>query len=72
MLLYEIVVSEKNPALTATCMDVTMLAHLGAMERTEAQWRQLLDKAGYEILNIYSYPGVAESVIETQLVVHPN
>lgn len=72
MLFYEIVVSEDNPTLAATCMDVQMLAHLGVQERTEAHWRRLLGEAGYEVIKIYSYPGVAESVLEAQLPMHPN
>lgn len=72
MLFYEIVVSEDNPTLAATCMDVQMLAHCGVQERTEAHWRRLLGEAGYEITKIYTYPGVAESLMEAQLAVQPN
>lgn len=64
--------SEEHPTLAATCMDVQMLAHCGAQERTEEHWRRLLGEAGYEITKIYTYPGVAESLIEAQLVELPN
>jgi hypothetical protein len=41
---------------------------LGAMkERTEKQWREILVEAGYRVLKFWSYPGVAESVIEAVL-----
>lgn len=36
-------------------------------ERAEADWRAILDKAGLKGVKIYSYPGVAESLIEAEL-----
>lgn len=44
-----------------------MLTHIAAYERTEKHWRQLAKQAGYRVVNIYSYPGVAESVIELDI-----
>ena len=69
ILLNEIVVSEQRASLSATSMDQLMLV-LGAMrERTERQWRELLEKSGLGISKIWTYPGVAESLIEVELVV---
>jgi hypothetical protein len=67
VLLNEIVLSEENPTIAATSMDMMMLAHLGVRERTEADWKVILEKAGLKFLKIHSYPGVAESVIEAEL-----
>jgi hypothetical protein len=67
VLLNEIVVSEEKPTLAATSMDMMMLAHFAVRERTEADWRAILEKAGLKIINIYTYPGVAESLIEAEL-----
>jgi hypothetical protein len=67
VLLNEIVINEERPTLAATNMDMVMLAHLAVRERTEAEWRDVLDKAGLTVVNIYSYPGVAESLIEAKL-----
>jgi hypothetical protein len=67
VLLNEIVVSEETPTLAATSMDMMMLAHFAVRERTEAQWRAILAKAGLKVVNIYTYPGVAESLIEAEL-----
>lgn len=66
VLLNEIVINEEKPTLTATNMDMVMLAHLGARERTEADWCGILTKAGLKVIKIYSYPGVAESLIEAE------
>ena len=67
VLLNEIVLSEERPTLAATSMDMMMLAHLGVRERTEAEWKAIVEKAGLKFLNVYTYPGVAESVIEAEL-----
>lgn len=67
VLLYEIVVSEERPTVPATNMDLMMLAHFAVKERTETEWRRLLESVGLRVVNIYSYPGVAESLIEAEL-----
>jgi hypothetical protein len=67
VLLNEIVVSEEAPNIAATSMDMMMLAHFAVRERTEAQWRAILAKAGLKVIKIYTYPGVAESLIEAEL-----
>jgi hypothetical protein len=67
VLLNEIVLSEENPTIAATSMDMMMLAHLAVRERTEMEWKVILRKAGLRFLRIYNYPGVAESVIEAEL-----
>lgn len=67
VLFNEIVINEEKPTLAATNMDMMMLAHFAVRERTEADWRNILAKAGLNVVNIYTYPGVAESVIEAEL-----
>ena len=67
VLLNEIVIKEEKPALAATSMDMMMLAHLGVRERTENDWIILLEQAGLKIVKIYTYAGVAESLIEAEL-----
>ncbi|KAL4925956.1 S-adenosyl-L-methionine-dependent methyltransferase [Aspergillus undulatus] len=67
VLLNEIVVSEEKPTLAATNMDLMMLAHFAVRERTEKEWTDILAQAGLKILKIWTYPGVAESLIEAEL-----
>ena len=67
ILLNEIVLSEKHASVAATSMDQLMLV-LGAMqERTESQWKELIRRSGLKFVDIWTYPGVAESVIEIEL-----
>lgn len=67
VLFNEIVINEEKPTLAATNMDMMMLAHFAVRERTEADWRDILAQAGLKVVNIYTYPGVAESLIEAEL-----
>ncbi|KAJ5501176.1 Winged helix-turn-helix transcription repressor DNA-binding [Penicillium expansum] len=67
VLFNEIVISEAKPTLAATNMDMMMLAHFAVRERTEADWRDILAQVGLKVVNIYTYPGVAESLIEAEL-----
>lgn len=67
VLFNEIVISEEKPTIAATSMDMMMLAHFSVGERTESSWREVLQRAGLKIVKIYTYPGVAESLIEAEL-----
>ncbi|KAJ6191179.1 Winged helix-turn-helix transcription repressor DNA-binding [Penicillium mononematosum] len=67
VLFNEIVISEEKPTLAATSMDMMMLAHFLARERTEVEWREILKRVGLRVVKIYTYPGVAESLIEAEL-----
>lgn len=67
VLLNEIVVSQEHPTLAATAMDMMMLAHFAVRERTKADWEAIIARAGLKVCNIYTYPGVAESLIEAEL-----
>ncbi|KAI7191773.1 putative hydroxyindole O-methyltransferase [Hortaea werneckii] len=52
VLINEIVLSEEKPTLAATSMDMMMLAHMDARERTESEFRTLLGLAGYRVVDI--------------------
>jgi hypothetical protein len=67
VLVHENSITEEHPTLAHTAMDMMMLGHLAMRERTETEWRAIVEKAGLKVVKIYSYPGVAESVIEVEL-----
>lgn len=52
--------------VACTVLDLLMLMFPGGRERTEAEWRSLLNKAGFVITKIMS-TRVADSVIEAVL-----
>lgn len=68
VLINEIVLSEENPSLPATSMDMMMLGHIGeACERTEEVFRAMAAEAGLEVVEIFSNAASPESVIELML-----
>ncbi|KAL9086500.1 MAG: hypothetical protein Q9165_007116 [Trypethelium subeluteriae] len=67
LLINEIIVPDQNPSWPVTSMDQLVFA-LGAMkERTEADWRGILERAGFYIVKIFGYEMGSESLIEAEL-----
>lgn len=65
VLINDIVLPDSGASRFATTSDINMLALLAAMERSEAQWRKLLETAGLQVIKIWQ--GNPESVIEAEL-----
>lgn len=60
----EIALPDNEAHWQATQMDITMMASLGAMERSRAHWLSLLDQAGLAAKEILRYTDeAAESLI---------
>lgn len=67
VLINELVVPSQKAEWPVTSMDHLMLV-LGAMrERTEAEWRGILKRAGLKVLKIHSVEMGSESLIEAEL-----
>ena len=66
VLVNDIVIPDTGATRLQTQSDIAMLALLGSMERSEAQWRRLFEQAGLKVVNIW--PGTPESVIEAELI----
>ena len=64
ILVDEMVLPDTNASWQATQLDLTMMAALGSLERTQEQWQKLLQSAGLKILKIYPYNvSVHDSII---------
>lgn len=59
----ELVVPNKGAHGHATQFDLTMLASLSSVERTEKQWNSLLESADFKVLEKKTYAPTGESVI---------
>lgn len=68
VLIDEMVVPNKNASFHATQLDLTMMASMSAIERTEKQWIKLLDSVGFEIAHTYVY---TESIKDSILACVP-
>ena len=62
IILNEMVVPDKDASLVATQRDITMML-LGATERAEQQWRDVVRKAGLKVESIWTDSPESESII---------
>ena len=67
LLIAEFVVASKDADPFNTALDLVMMTVVGSKERTEENWRSLIERAGLRIDGIWSLPGNHESVIEVVL-----
>ena len=67
LLINEWCLSDHGSAAFATFSDINMMAACAGMERTEAQWLDLLATSGLKVLKVWSATPDAESLIEAVL-----
>ncbi|MCJ1438232.1 hypothetical protein MMC27_007619 [Xylographa pallens] len=67
LLMFEWILPEKDVPLFPALLDINLMALLSGMERTEAQWRMLLDSAGFEIVKFWKTTPDTEGMIEAVL-----
>ncbi|KAL8922585.1 MAG: hypothetical protein Q9208_005089 [Pyrenodesmia sp. 3 TL-2023] len=67
LLLNELVIPDKGADIVGAQIDFTMMCALGSEERSEGQWRQMLDEAGLKIVKVWTKAQEAESIIEVDL-----
>ena len=69
LLINEWVFTETRTPLFAAQLDISMMIMHGSMERTRAQWQNVLKEAGLEIVDVHAPHGTAsgqESLIEAR------
>lgn len=67
LLLNENVIPDTDAHWETTCLDIIMLSLFGATERTERQFRKLVEGAGLKIVKIWTAEKGVESLIECEL-----
>lgn len=68
LLIDEAVPPETNADYLASAIDLTMLEAFGAVERTESQWREILQETGLELVRVHMYNScIYESIVEARL-----
>lgn len=68
VMFHELIVPERGASTWVSVQDVNMMALCGLGERSEEDWRQLIERVGFEVEGIYwAKDGVSESVIEIVL-----
>ncbi|KAG7294536.1 hypothetical protein NEMBOFW57_004611 [Staphylotrichum longicolle] len=67
LLIHEHVVSSERPSARVTVLDITMMAFLAAAERTEEQWRDLVESVGLRVVKIWRTVQGTDSIVEAEV-----
>lgn len=67
LLVHESLISSVKPAARVTTSDITVMACLSAKERSETEWKGVVESAGLRIVKIWRPAQSVESVIEIEL-----
>ena len=66
LLINDYVVPEMNASLREASMDLQMMTLFAGVERTESQWRKLLEASNLELVQVWRSKSGLESIIETR------
>ncbi|KAI1660054.1 putative O-methyltransferase [Daldinia decipiens] len=69
LLLHEMIVPETGASPFHAMLDMTVMCFNAGMERTERQWRALLETAGFEVVKVWPSPevggnGMVEAIVK--------
>lgn len=67
LLICDVVIPPTGASAYQAGMDLNMMSVVSAYERTEAQWRKLINDAGYKVIKIWMDPRGYEGVVEAEL-----
>lgn len=67
LLIKELLIPDRNAPWVLTSLDVNVMQSLSGQERTESQFRSLLESAGFKIEGIWGHKNAIDVVIEASL-----
>lgn len=68
VLIYEIVLGDRNPGRPPTFADISMMRQFASQERSETEWCELLGSVGLRLVKIWGQPRAFERLIEAELM----
>lgn len=66
LIIRDFVLPETGAPLVASCNDLLMMVLLAGIERTESQWRDLLESVNLEVVGFWDMVNGGEGVIEVK------
>lgn len=64
LIIHEHILPDVNCDLSSACMSVMMMVQVASFERSEKQWRGLLESVGLRQIRFYQPPATGEGIIE--------
>jgi hypothetical protein len=69
LFVHELIVPSRGASTWVVTQDFNMMTLCATMERTQAQWAEILAMAGIKVVAVYPAPdGVSEGVIEAEVL----
>jgi hypothetical protein len=68
LLIKELLIPDRNAPWALTSLDVNVMQSLSGQERTETQFRNLLESVGFKVDGMWGHPNAIDVVIEASLV----
>ncbi|KAF2235852.1 S-adenosyl-L-methionine-dependent methyltransferase [Viridothelium virens] len=66
LLISNIIIKDENAPLRHAGIDIAMFMFSG-LQRTETQWKELLDKGGFKVVKFWHPPGDADGMVEAEV-----
>ena len=68
LLIHELIVPERGASAWAVTQDFNMMSLCATLERTEAQWREMLERVELDIVGVYvAKDGSSEGIVEAEV-----
>lgn len=67
LLIFDILLSDRKPTVAAVLADISMMRQFSSKERSESEFRELLESVGMKVVKIWADPTVVECVVEAEL-----
>ena len=67
LLIHEMIIPEQGASKFHAMLDLTMMAFNSGMERTERQWTELLNEAGFKVVKCWTAEADADGIVEAIL-----
>lgn len=64
LIINEYIIPDRQCDFPTACMSIMMMIQVGAFERSEKQWRELLNSVGLEKIVFHQPPSGGEGIIE--------
>ncbi|KAJ4386459.1 hypothetical protein N0V93_009355 [Gnomoniopsis smithogilvyi] len=68
LLIYDIVLSDRKPTIAAVMADISMMRQFSSKERSESEFRELLESTGMKVVKIWADPRAVDCIVEAELV----
>ena len=67
LIIANIVVPEENVSLRTSGLDIAMLYLHSGSQRSESEWRQLLEGAGFNVVKVWHPPGDGDGILQAEV-----